>query len=99
MKDLLDEYFDSAKKEIPIVLKTYLNGLLCSSRIDLNVNFVTLIQEAKRVGIRVYGIDSAESCQMGLTMFGSEGEERMKGMNFIAKTVIEKESKEEKWIA
>lgn len=100
----LDLYFRSTTDTMPKSLENYLNNLgkiYCTvfDKYDEDYNFVTLVMAAKKYGLRIVGIDTVESYKMGDSQFGSQGEERMKGMNYEAKRIIEEEGRGRKWLA
>lgn len=104
MQDSLDEYCNPPKdKPMPKDLERYLTDLgkgYCPfGGYDEQFNFCTLVEAAKKHGIRIVGIDTEKSYQMGVTMFGAGGAERMKGMNFAAQEIIRKEARTGKWMA
>ncbi len=106
MQDALNLYMqeDCDLDNMPKDLEKYLISLgrsYCSSAepYDERYNFFTLVKEAKRCGLRLVGIDTVESYKMGMSAFGSQGAERMLGMNYEARRIIEKEYRGEKFIA
>ncbi len=106
MQDDMNNYMraECPIDEMPGSLKLYLESLgksYCShgDKYDEKYNFFTLVRAAKQNGLKVVGIDTVESYKMGDSQFGSQGKERMMGMNYEAKRIIEKESGGQKWIA
>ena len=64
--------------------------------------FKKLVETAIKHGIRVIGIDTVISTKMGIRSqdLGAGGDERIKGMNYQAYTIIKQTSKEDKkWVS
>lgn len=104
MQDSLDDYFQGSEMTADLEdylkrLNTGFDGPIEEHLSVSDYNFLTLVRSAKENGIKVVGIDTNESYLMGKTEYGSHGEERMRGMNFVAQEVIKKESNSKKWVA
>jgi hypothetical protein len=104
MQDALDEYLKPpADKEMPKDLQRYLTsldyGFSFPEDCDKNFNFCKLVEAAKNNGIRIVGIDTEQSYDMGLSRYGAGGDDRTKGMNCVAYNIIRSEAREGKWVA
>ena len=100
----LDLYINSPQNDpMPKPLKAYLDyldsgfGRFCSgNRIP---GFLDLVIAAKKNGIRVVAIDTEASYTAGYSSLGgSQGADRMIGMNFQAQKIVEKEGKDGKGV-
>ncbi len=110
MQDLLDEYFSSSEEEMPHILESYLKaqneghmvGYTSDVSDSVEYNYLTLIKEAKKQGIRIVGLETVTSSMAGYTEFGARGVARYKGMNYEAQKIINEHlisGKAKKWFA
>ncbi len=100
MQDDLDYFYKSG--DMPKGLEAYLRAkAIGESSRDGEYNFVTLVKKARECGLRIIGIDTAQSYDMHDFSIGSGPNDttRMQGMNYEARRIIAAESGGEKWIA
>lgn len=104
MQTRLDNYFTLENNSLPPLLETYLLYLddgFASSRPNyysspsdrIEPGFKELVVAAKKAGIRVVGIDTESSYELGT------GGSRIEGMNYTAYEIMQKEKGSGKFIA
>lgn len=98
----LDEYMKSPDDKMPDILEAYLDRLDTGQllNIDHPYGFKALVKAAKKNNLRVVGIDTEASYLAGYsTRSGSEGSDRIRGLNYQAQEIMHQEGGGKKFVA
>ncbi len=93
LQPYLDQYFESSSLDMPLIVDAYLNDH------ESPAFFADFVRKAKRLNIRVVGIDTSLAFEIENGDTREEAGERIMTMNFVAKKIIDHEKGRGKYIA
>lgn len=97
---LLDHYFETPGAEPPHLLEAYQERWDELYEFEAPYTYMDILRKAKQCGIRIVGIDTSVSNEIDSSLAGNpDPMARMRGMNFAAKQIIDREKGSGKYLA